>query len=104
VPKRELDPTAWMNSGLGKIFTAGGALRVLLAVAQKRAMWSFDWLSYYNQTLEGAMRLFIYKVAIDNGVSKPRAAALPRISRLTFSTNKTKHHVTRRCWHSTMTH
>jgi hypothetical protein len=65
-----LHPTAWMNSGLGKIFTAGGALRVPLAVAQERAKWLFDWLSYYNQTLEGALRLSVYKVAIDDGVSK----------------------------------
>jgi hypothetical protein len=62
VPKRELDPTAGMNTGLGKIFTAGGALRVPLAVVQQRAKWLFDWLSYYNQTLEGAMRLSVYKV------------------------------------------
>jgi hypothetical protein len=83
--KGELDPTAWMNSGLGKIFTAGGALKVPLAVAQKRAKWLFDWLSDYNQTLEGAMRLSVYKVAIDNGVSKPRAASIAKNISVNFN-------------------
>ena len=30
--KRELDPTAWMNSGLGKMLAAGGALKVPVAI------------------------------------------------------------------------
>ena len=76
--KRELDPIAWMNSGLGQIFTAGGALKVPLAMAQKKAKWLFDWLSDYNQTLEGAMRLSVYKTAIDNGLSKQRAASIAK--------------------------
>ncbi|SHL43508.1 hypothetical protein SAMN05216428_102398 [Nitrosospira sp. Nsp11] len=83
--KRELDPTAWMNSGLGKIFTAGGALKVPLAIAQKRAGWLFDWLSDYNQTLEGAMRLSVYKVAIDKGLSKARAASIAKNISVNFN-------------------
>jgi hypothetical protein len=83
--KREMDPTAWMNSGLGKIFTAGGALKVPLAIAQKRAGWLFDWLSDYNQTLEGAMRLSVYKVAIDNGLSKPQAASIAKNISVNFN-------------------
>jgi hypothetical protein len=83
--KHELDPTAWMNSGLGKIFTAGGMLKVPLAVAQKRAKWLFDWLSDYNQTLEGAMRLSVYKTAIDNGSASSGPPASPRISQSTLT-------------------
>jgi hypothetical protein len=37
--KHELDPTAWMNNGLGKFFTEGGTLKVPLSVAQKGAGW-----------------------------------------------------------------
>lgn len=83
--KHELDPTAWMNSGLGKIFTAGGMLKVPLAVAQKQAKWIFDWLSDYNQTLEGAMRLSVYKTAIDNGISKQRAASIAKNISVNFN-------------------
>lgn len=83
--KHELDPTAWMNNGLGKIFTAGGTLKVPLAVAQKKAKWIFDWLSDYNQTLEGAMRLAVYKVAIDNGISKQRAASIGKNISVNFN-------------------
>jgi conjugative element/phage-associated large polyvalent protein/ADP-ribosyltransferase-like protein len=83
--KRELDPTAWMNSKLGKVFTAGGALKVPLAVAQKQAGWIFDLLSDYNQTLEGAMRLSVYKVAIDKGLSKPRAASIAKNISVNFN-------------------
>lgn len=83
--KHELDPTAWMNSGMGKIFTAGGALKVPMAIAQKRAGWLFDWLSDYNQTLEGAMRLSVYKTAIDNGISKQRAASLAKNISVNFN-------------------
>ena len=83
--KRELDPTAWMNNPLGKVFTAGGMLKVPLAVAQQKAKWIFDWLSDYNQTLEGAMRLSVYKTAIDNGISKQRAASIAKNISVNFN-------------------
>ncbi|MDN5936050.1 MAG: hypothetical protein L0H75_07710 [Nitrosospira sp.] len=83
--RHELDPTAWMNSALGKIFTAGGALKVPLAGAQKKAGWLFDWLSDYNQTLEGAMRLSVYKVALDNGLSKQQAASIAKNISVNFN-------------------
>jgi hypothetical protein len=44
--KRELDPHAWMNNGMGKIFTAGGTLKVPLTVAQKSADWIFEFGVY----------------------------------------------------------
>lgn len=83
--KRELDPTAWMNNGLGKFFTAGGTLKVPLAVAQKGAGWLFDLLSDYNQTLEGAMRLAVYKVALDNGLSKQQGGSIAKNISVNFN-------------------
>ncbi|MFA6904131.1 MAG: LPD38 domain-containing protein, partial [Gallionellaceae bacterium] len=83
--KRELDPTKWHQSKLGKIFTANGALKVPLTIAQERAGWLFDWLSDYNQTLEGATRLATYKVAIDNGMTKQEAASLAKNITVNFN-------------------
>jgi hypothetical protein len=83
--QRELDPTAWMNSNLGKIFTAGGMLKVPLSVAQKKAGWLFDWISDYNQTLEGATRLAAYKVALDQGLSKQQAASIAKNATVNFN-------------------
>lgn len=74
-----------MNNGLGKVFTAGGALKVPLAIAQKRAASLFDLLSDYNETLEGAMRLSVYKAVIDNGVSKPQAASIAKNISVNFN-------------------
>jgi hypothetical protein len=66
-----LDPSSWTKSPLGKVFTAGGTLKVPLETARKIAAPVFDWLSDYNQTMENAVRLSAYKVAKEqkkNGV------------------------------------
>jgi hypothetical protein len=41
----------------------------------------FDWLSDYNQTLRAtrAMRLSVYKVVIDDGLSRQRAASMATV-------------------------
>jgi len=83
--KRELNPTRWHDSALGKVFTVNGTLKVPLAVAQEKAGWLFDWLSDYNQTLEGATRLAAYKVAIDNGMTKKEAASLAKNITVNFN-------------------
>lgn len=83
--RHELNPYAWHDNMLGKIFTAGGALKVPLQVAQDKAGWLFDWLSDYNQTMEGATRLSAYKVAIEQGMSKPRAASLAKNITVNFN-------------------
>lgn len=83
--KRELDPYAWHNNMLGKIFTAGGALKVPMEVAQKKAGWLFDMLSDYNLAMEGATRLSAYKVAIENGMSKQQAASLAKNITVNFN-------------------
>lgn len=83
--KHELDPYQWHNNMLGKVFTANGALKVPLKIAQNRAGWLFDWLSDYNQTLEGATRLATYKVARDNGMTKQQAASLAKNITVNFN-------------------
>jgi hypothetical protein len=75
---RAIDPNKWMDGTLGKIFTAGGALRVPLKVAQSGATWLFDWLSDYNEAMENAVRLSAYKVGRDQGMSKQRAAEMAK--------------------------
>jgi hypothetical protein len=68
-----LDPSSWTKSPLGKVFTAGGTLKVPLETARKIAAPVFDWLSDYNQTMENAVRLSAYKVAKEqkkNGVRR----------------------------------
>jgi hypothetical protein len=60
-----LDPSSWTKTPLGKVFTAGGTLKVPLETARKVAAPVFDWLSDYNQTMENAVRLSAYKVALD---------------------------------------
>jgi hypothetical protein len=84
--QKALDPTKWMDSKLGKVFTANGALKVPMAQAQKQAGWLFDWLSDYNEAMENGVRLAAYKVGLDNGMSKERAAALAK--NLTVDFNK----------------
>jgi GGDEF domain-containing protein len=83
--KSELDPYKWHNNALGKVFTANGALKVPMKIAQNRAGWLFDLLSDYNQTLEGATRLAAYKVARDNGMTKQQAASLAKNITVNFN-------------------
>ena len=83
--RHALDPYAWQQSKLGNIFTVNGVLKVPLAVAQDKAAWIFDWLSDYNQTMEGATRLSVYKTAIDNGMNKSQAASLAKNISVNFN-------------------
>lgn len=83
--QKALDPTHWMQSPLGKVFTAGGALKVPMAEAQKRAGWLFDWLSDYNEAMENAVRLSAYKVGLEQGMSKQRAASLAKNLTVNFN-------------------
>jgi len=83
--ERELNPNAWMDSPLGKVFTADGTLKVPLAVAQKKATGVFDWLSDYNLAMENAVRLASYKAGIDQGMSKQQAASLAKNLTVNFN-------------------
>jgi hypothetical protein len=44
-----------------------------------------DWLSDYNEVMENAVRLSAYKVAIDQGMSKERAASLAKNLTVNFN-------------------
>lgn len=44
-----------------------------------------DWLSHYNETMENSVRLAAYKVAIDQGMSKERAASLAKNLTVNFN-------------------
>jgi hypothetical protein len=83
--EHELNPTKWMDSPLGQVFTAKGALKVPLTVAQKKATGFFGWLSDYNLAMENAVRLSAYKAALDQGMSKQRAASLAKNLTVNFN-------------------
>jgi hypothetical protein len=53
--------------------------------ASKFAHGVVDWLSDYNETMEGATRLAAYKVALDSGMSKPQAASLAKNITVNFN-------------------
>lgn len=80
-----LDPTRWMDSQVGKVFTAGGALRVPLEVAQLKAKWLFDWLSDFNTAMENAVRVSTYRVGKAQGMTKQRAASLAKNLTVNFN-------------------
>lgn len=44
-----------------------------------------DWLSHYNEVMENAVRLAAYKVALDQGMSKERAASLAKNLTVNFN-------------------
>ncbi|MEO8297906.1 MAG: LPD38 domain-containing protein, partial [Burkholderiales bacterium] len=83
--QRALDPHAWMESKLGRIFTANGTLKVPVAVAQKALGWMFDWLADYNEAMENGVRLSAYKAAIEHGLTKERAASLAKNLTVNFN-------------------
>ena len=83
--EHELNPTKWMDSPLGKIFTANGMLKVPLSVAQEKASGLFGWLSDYNLAMENAVRLSAYKVGLEQGMSKQQAASLGKNLTVNFN-------------------
>jgi hypothetical protein len=83
--QRIVDPSSWADQGLGKVFTAGGTLKVPAEVARKVAAPIFNWLSDYNETMENAIRLSAYKTALDNGMSKDAAAVLAKELTVNFN-------------------
>ena len=80
-----LDPTRWMDSQAGKVFTAGGALRVPMEVAQLKAKWLFDWLSDFNTAMENAVRVSTYQVGKEQGLTRQRAASLAKNLTVNFN-------------------
>ncbi|MDD2990618.1 MAG: hypothetical protein PHI64_16880 [Zoogloea sp.] len=83
--RRELDPMAWADGPLAKIFKVDGALRVPLGVAQQQAAGLFGWLSDYNDMMENGFRLSAYKAARDRGMSKQQAASIAKNLTVNFN-------------------
>lgn len=83
---REMNPDLWMESRLGKVFTANGTLKVpFSAVRQYVGAPLLDWLSDYNEALENITRLAAYKVAKAEGMSNQRAASLAKNLTVNFN-------------------
>jgi hypothetical protein len=83
-----LDPDWWMKSKLGKVLTANGYATVPYQYAidgKYGAKAIFNWLSDYNETLENAMRLSVYKTALDNGQTKQQAASIAKNISVNFN-------------------
>ncbi|WP_368921289.1 LPD38 domain-containing protein [Comamonas aquatica] len=76
--EKALDPGSWADSGLGKLFTANGALKVPMEFARQKAQWLFQWLDDYNTAMENGVRLAAYKAGLDAGLSKERAASIAK--------------------------
>lgn len=61
-------------------------LKALDRGAVAKAAWAVvDWLSDYNETMENAVRLSAYKVALEQGLSKERAASLAKNITVNFN-------------------
>ena len=73
-----LDPSAWTETKWGQFFTVGGRLKVPMEMARKAMAPVFAWLDDYNTAMENGVRLSAYKVALDAGMSKERAASLAK--------------------------
>jgi hypothetical protein len=84
--ERALDPTWWQKRTWGKVISARGLLAAPEQwLVSKPGKAVFDWLSDYNETLENAVRLAAYKVGLDNGMSKQRAASLAKNLTVNFN-------------------
>ena len=53
--------------------------------AMKKARYLFDMLSDYNEAMENAVRLSVFKVALDNNLSEERAASLAKNITINFN-------------------
>ena len=53
--------------------------------AMRRARYVFDMLSDYNDGMENAVRLSVFKVALDNGFSEERAASIAKNITINFN-------------------
>jgi hypothetical protein len=58
--------------------------------AKKAAYAVVNWLSDYNETMENAVRVAAYKAALDQGLSKPRAASVAKNLTVNFNRKGSK--------------
>jgi N12 class adenine-specific DNA methylase/predicted RNA methylase len=84
--KNALDPAWWQKTKAGKVLTAGGLLAAPEQwILEKSQEWIFNWLTDYNSSMENAVRLSVYKVAKDNGLSKQQAASIAKNISVNFN-------------------
>jgi N12 class adenine-specific DNA methylase/predicted ABC-type ATPase len=84
--EKSLDPTWWTKTKLGKVATVNGLLVVPETMLNDEVIKPvFDWLSDYNETLENAVRLAVYKSGIDAGLSKQQAASIAKNISVNFN-------------------
>jgi hypothetical protein len=58
--------------------------------ARKMADAAFNWLSDYNNAIENAMRVAVYKTGLDSGLSKERAASIAKNITVNFNRHGAK--------------
>lgn len=81
-----LDPTWWQKTWWGKAATVGGVLAVPeQAFLDKFGKPFMELLSDYNTMMENGIRLSAYKVALDSGMTKERAASLAKNLTVNFN-------------------
>ena len=84
--EQALNPDWWMDTKVGKVLTAGGALNAPAGVfADKAVRPTFAWLSDYNDAMENTVRLAAYKEARDMGLSKQESASIAKNLTVNFN-------------------
>lgn len=84
--RNSLDPTWWKDSKIGKIISVNGVIAAPEQWMYDKAIKPiFDWLSDYNNSLENAVRLSVYKSALDAGQTKQQAASIAKNISVNFN-------------------
>lgn len=84
--KNALDPTWWKDSKIGKVISVNGVIAAPEQWMYDKAIKPiFDWLSDYNNSLENAVRLSVYKSALDAGQTKQQAASIAKNISVNFN-------------------
>ncbi len=80
-----LDPDWWLKTKPGKVVSMGGLLAPMESVFLEKSEPLFDWLSDYNQTLENAVRLSVFKAGLAHGLPTIEAASLAKNITVNFN-------------------
>ncbi len=81
-----LDPAWWQKTWWGKAATVGGILAAPEQVFVEKVGKPFmELLSDYNTMMENGIRLSAYKLALDSGMTKERAASLAKNLTVNFN-------------------
>lgn len=84
--RNSLDPTWWKDSKIGKVISVNGVIAAPEQWMYDKAIKPiFDWLSDYNNSLENAVRLSVYKSALDAGQTKQQAASIAKNISVNFN-------------------